>query len=102
MTPLVLIILVFCHLKMSLFGHFFNFGMKNLPDRLIKTHLGVGGRGSILGDVLKSLWGPFFYQDISKIKTNPKKKMNFMHFWRFAPQKTEFDPPGLTLRSKFT
>ena len=41
--------------------------------------------------------GPFLFQDISMIKQNPKKKMNFMHFWRFAPQKTAksiFGPGG--------
>ena len=41
---------------------------------------------------------PFPSQDISIIKQNPKKKINFMHFWPFAPPKTEksiFWPCGM-------
>ena len=62
--------------------------------------IGVGGTESILGDVLKSWAGPFLFQDIIIVKQNPKKKMNFMHFWPFAPQKPDFAPLGMATRSK--
>ena len=40
---------------------------------------------SILGDVFKTCSGLFLFQDIDEIKWNPKKFLNFTHFWRFAP-----------------
>ena len=72
----------------------------SLIPEIFEVGLGVGGMVSILGDVLKSWAGPFLFQDISMIKQNPKEKMNFMHFWRFAPQKTQNHYLGLEVALK--
>ena len=72
MSPVVTIILDFCHLKMSLFGHFFNFVVENLPDRAIKTHTNLYDSESKIyklsiknkyRDEALNVWGTeFFYR----------------------------------------
>ena len=51
--------------------------------------VGLGGVTMILSDVLKLQWAAFLFQDNSLIKQNLKKKLKLMHFWPFAPRKTE-------------
>ena len=70
--------------------------MGGVTTRVLKFIIGVGGTGSI------SWAGPFLFQDISIFKQNPKKKIDFMHFWPFAPQKTVksiFGPRGRSEKS---
>ena len=55
---------------------------------LTKLYVGVGVNSTFLGAIFKSKGGSDFLVTFYVNKHNPKKFFDFVHFWRFAPQKT--------------